>query len=525
MKLRRFAALGNLLLAAVLMLAVWLLLVWVGSRPVFKSLLDLTPQAVNSVDPTTEELLGELRAQHCEIELHLFFPPLPGQAPDEVSRQWLSIRQRLRELTNMLLRRYVWLGGETTKLVAHDLYGDPASAREAAQRFGVSEPDDVVVIAVRRPGKEWRFKKLSLLADLAHIELPELRQGQAPGPRVSVPVLKDFKGELKISSELKTLLVQGVPVVYCLDTYSPDLDLDNTTIGRAYGSLVARLRTLGFEMRRLDFSRSKQVPADATLVVVLEPRREFVELEANALYEYLRRGGRLFLNYSWAGLDDWNPRGGKLGELLSYQVGSQPVYHLIPDTSGHARGAGLDGNDGVARLQLQVSATHPVTRRLATGRPFEVQAARELTQGSQQDGVRFEPLLASGENGWLAQPGEDGRPDNRAPKGQQLREFLLGCSIEVDNVVAGEAAGRAVVISGVFCNNVGFPLFGDLATNVCNWLAERSVLLNIDGGRYRVRAMELQPQQLQRIEVLLLWVVPGLFLLLGILVYWLRRRI
>jgi hypothetical protein len=525
MKLRRFVAFGNLLLAAVLMLAVWVLLVWTASRPVFKALIDLTPQAVNSVDRVTEDLLGELRAQQAEVEFHLFFPPLPGQAADDAGRQWLSIRQRLRELSNVLLRRYVFLGGENTKLIPHDLYADPASAREAAQRFGVSEPDDLIVVAIRQPGKEWRWKKLSLLADLAVIDVPDLRQAPVPGARVSVPVLKDYKGELAISSAMKGLLVQGVPVAYFLTAYSPDLDLTNANIGRAYGLLVQRLAGLGFEWRLLDLSRQKVIPPDAALVVMLEPRRELSELDARALFEYLQRGGRLFVNYSWSGLDDWNPDGGKLGELLGYQVGPRPVYHLIPDPSGRARGPGLDGNDGVARLQLQVSSTHPVTKRLASGRSYEMQSARDLRERSLPAGVRVEPLLATGTFGWLAQPGEDGRPDNRAPKNTRLGQFVLGMSIEVDNLVAGAPPGRAVVASGVFCNNVGFPMFGDLAINVCNWMVERSVLLDIAPNEYRVRALQLAPQQLDRVGALLLWQVPGLFFLLGVVVYVIRRRL
>lgn len=518
----RFAAVGNLLLAAVLMLAVWVMLVWTASRPAFKALIDLTPQAVNSVDPATEELLAELREQQCEVEFHLFFPPLQGQPQDDVGRQWLSIRQRLRELSRLLLRRYVWLGGENTRLIEHDLYGDPASARDAAQKFGVSEPDDVVVVAVRQPGKERRFKKLSLLADLADIELPELRQAPVPGARMSVPTLKDYKGEVAISSAMKGLLVQGVPVAYFYNVYSSDIDFLNPTVGRAYGLLLQRLQGLGFEIRELNLSRQKVVPQDAALVVVLEPRKDFADADAQVLYDYVERGGRLFLNYSWSGAPDWNPTGGKLGELLGYELSVQPVYHLIPDP--RSRGPGLDGNDGVARLQLQLNPNHPVTRRLAqNARPLEVGDARELRDrpGSSAT-LRREPLLQSGQYGWLATPTSNG-PDTRAPR-TGLRPHLVGMGIQVPNRVEGATAGEVVIVSGTFCNNANFPLFGDLATNICNWMAERSVLLDIAANRYRVRAMELQPQQVARIRTFLIYGVPGLFLLLGCVVFFVRRR-
>src|SRR5690606_28109318 len=131
-----------------------------------------------------------------------------------------------------------------------------------------------------------------------------------------------------ISSAMKGLLVQGVPVAYFYNVYSSDIYFLNPTVGRAYGLLLQRLQGLGFEIRELNLSRQKVVPQDAALVVVLEPRKDFADADAQVLYDYVERGGRLFLNYSWSGAPDWNPTGGKLGELLGYELSVQPVYHL-----------------------------------------------------------------------------------------------------------------------------------------------------------------------------------------------------
>jgi hypothetical protein len=67
--------------------------------------------------------------------------------------------------------------------------------------------------------------------------------------------------------------------------------------------------------------------------------------------------------------------------------------------------------------------------------------------------------------------------------------------------------------------------FGDLALNICNWMAERRVLLDIQGSRYEAKHLQLQPQQLARVRWLLVWGVPGTFLLLGLAVFFVRRRV
>ena len=531
MNLRRFRLLGKLLLAALLMLAVWVLLVWVASRPVFKRLIDLTPQRINSVDPVTEDLLAELRAEKVEVEFHLLYPPLEGLAQDQAGQQSLAIRQRLRDLTDLLLRRYQFLGGELVAIHHYDFYRDAAATRKAVQEFAYqAQEGEVVVVAMRQPGKEKRFRKLSLVSDLAVIDLPATQQ-PLPGARMPVPVLKDFKGEEAISSALKSLLVQGIPVVYFLKGYSSTLDFRGTG-GFGYSDFRVVLGRLGFEVKDLSLRETQTVPADAAAVLVMEPTRDFVERDAVALFEYVKRGGRVFVNYVWSNDSESNPTGGKFGELLGYEVGARPVFHLIPDLHGRAGGRGMDGNNGVAKLQLFVSASHPTTRRHAeAGRPFEVAWARELRErpGGPREIVR-EELMRTGPQGWTAVPDANGEPSYRAPA-VGLREFFVGMAFQVNPPASGDNTaipgsprpGQVVVVTGAFCNNAGMPFFGAIALNIVNWMTDRRVLLDIQGSRYEADHLDLKPQQIARIWYLLVCGVPGAFLLLGLVVY-LRRR-
>ena len=532
MNARRFAARANLLVAAVLMLAVWVLLVWVASRPALKTLWDLTPQQVNSIDPATEELLRDLRKEQVAIEFHLFFPRAAGQAQNEEMAQWLRIRSRLQDLTSTLLLRYQWSGGESVKIHRYDLQNDLAATRAAAQAFQYSGEEDAVVVTVQQPGRERRFRSLSLLADLADINLPQLQQNTGPA-QLKVPVLKRFLGEVAISSALKGLLVQGSPVAYVLRGFSSNPSTENTTIGSGYGKFLTGLKALGFELRDLTFSREHVVPRDAALVLVIEPDLEFPDVDALALFDYVKRGGRLFLNYVYSSQPDKNPSGGKLGELLGYELGELPVFHLIPDVGKRTGGPGLDGDVAVARLQLGLNPTHPVTKRLAqAGTPIEVGGAREVRERpAAPGGMRREPLLQTGPYAWLAKTGRDGFADLKAPPRNLLQSYYVGLAIEVDGEPAAAGAapgtpttGQVVIVSGAFCNNSGVEHFGDLGYNICNWMAERRVLMNIQTNQYTPRQMQLQPQQLDRVRWLLFYAVPLGFLCGGLFVIYRRRR-
>jgi hypothetical protein len=523
---RRFGPVVQLAVGGVLLLAFWALLVWVSARPALKALIDLTPQQVNSIDPASEDLLQELRGRKADIEFHLFYPPYAGAATDDWKRQEFRIRDRLRELTRLLLVRYQFLGGESVKIVAHDFYADTQRTREDAQAFGYTDAEsDVLVVAVRLPGRERRFRKLSLPLDLGQIERPN--QGAAPLARGSLPVLKRFVGEEQISSALKGLLVEGTPVAYLLRDFSPLLSLGEVAHG--YSGFLAALAKSGFDVRDWRTSQQAGVPDDAALVIVLEPTADFPERTAQALFDYLRRGGRLLLNHAWSPLPDGNGDGGRLGELLGFELSRQPVFHLIRETTGRTAGRGLDGDPAVAKLQMFVNPLHPTTRRLAqSGRPMELATARAVRErpGAPAQ-VRREALLRTGDQGWLAVTGSDGYPSFRAP-GAALQSFDVAMACEID--VAPDAVrpngpktGQAVVVGGVFCNNAGMALFGDLALNVCNWMAERKALMDLKAPGYEAKYLTLQPQQLARIGWFVVWGVPGAFLLVGVLVF-LRRR-
>lgn len=529
---RRLGQWTHLLVGSALMFAVWVLLVWVGSRPGLKGLIDMSPQQRGTIDPITIELLSELADERVEIEFHTFFrqsyfmreddPRTRGASAEHNQRQ--SILARLRELTSTLLQQYEFWGEDAVRVVEHDMYGDITGTREARSRFGgVDQMDDVLVVSVSRPGHESRWRQLSLEGDLAVVDLPELRQS-SPVPRAQVPVLKDYKGEEAISSALRSLQVQGAPRIYFLQSNSYDLALQGAT-GAGYSRLWQSLTDLGFDPQLLDLSRSAGVPKDAALVAVFEPRREFASSEVRALSQYVRGGGRLFLNYSFSNNASWNPTGGELGELFGFQVGSQPIFHPMRTLDGQ----GVGGDPRVSKLDLVANPRHPITRRIgASNQMLQFDAARALSQlPATPEGVRFDALLQTGPNGWEAKRNEQGYIYD-PPPARFRQPFTVGLLIEVEGDAPADGGerptGLVAVTSGIFCNNLGMAINGALATNIFNFLAERRVLLDIKGSRYVARHIRIGVDQMNNVWWFLVVVVPGSLLAGGLLVFWRRRQ-
>ena len=385
MKLSRLFGYGNLALTAALMLAVWLLLVWVASRPAFKTLIDLTPQRTNSVDPVTEQLLAEIREQKVLVEFHTFWVPVQGQPQDEAQQQALAIGDRLRDLTTVLLRRYAWLGGEAVKVIEHDFFRDMDRIRELAPKFGVTGTDDTVVVTVQMPGRERRHRALSLGGDLGVIDAPGMRQGAQNMPGARVPVLKDYKGEEALSSAIKSLLVEGTPTLYVLDGYRTASIQDATAF--SYSHLMSSLEQEGFKILRLNLAEARAIPADATALALIEPRSEIPETDAELLLAYLRRGGRLFLNVAYVDQpSDWNPTLGTLGQRLGFALGQDLVCNLIPDPN-NPKAPPRHGEHLVQNLTIvDLNPVHPITAAIARAGRYPVVLAATGLRGP--DGIR-----------------------------------------------------------------------------------------------------------------------------------------
>ena len=516
--IRRALGRLNLVLAAVLALATWAVLAALATRPEFKHLADVTPQARFTVSTETRALLDELAANDAKVRIDTFFAAIPrGRTPEE--RALFAIPARVEQLLRDLLKRYEELGGDTVEVVHYDAYRDVEASRARVQELGgVRSAGNFMVVSIGE-----RRRVLQLPTDVATIDNPATRVGAAPGADRALPRLVSFEGEEAISTTIRSLLVEGTPKVYVLTKDQATRSL-TAGVSDSYSELLRALDTEGFDVGVHAIETEPRIPADASVVTLLEPTWRLSDRAQEALIEYVAGGGRLFLNTSWSNVEgpNFNPRFELLGQRFGFEIGDDLVCCLVPDP----RAPGQPGVAGPPATSLSIASLspHPITRPLMEiGRVPQLKSARPIRKRAEppQD-VRFEPLLRTGQWSWLApRDGQQGAILSAPRSGEAFGPRVVGAAIDVDR--GTERSGHVVLISGIAFINAGLGVNGDLALNAFNWLVERNELVTVRGNRYESRRIELTPQQFERSATLLQLWVPGVLLALGLVMFLLRR--
>lgn len=281
-----------------------------------------------------------------------------------------------------------------------------------------------------------------------------------------------------------------------------------------YTGLAVALQHEGYVVRDLVLAAVREVPADASLVLVVAPRRSLRDSALAALERFLERGGGLmvFVEPGTSSgiedlLEDW---GFELPDALVIDPASGPVEGAAPGVNpiayayaDHAITRGLDGNAMTLFLGVRpvVAARKP--------RPED----------------RMQSLVYSSPRSWLTPPSaaiERGaapvRPEGTLPSRHPL--------VAAGRYPRGDREARIVVFgdSAMASNQYLRALYNlDLVMNAAHWAAERELALTRRPKALTPRSEPLTPQQTLVMLYGVGLLLPEL-LLIGAAIAWLRRR-
>jgi hypothetical protein len=392
-------------------------------------------------------------------------------------------------------------------------YLDVYQNRREAEPLGLDQPDVILLLA--------GDQRTALAVDDLY-RITRDKDGK--------PVRTAFLGEKELTARLLDVSSPERKKIYFLAGHG-ELRPDETDGNRGLTVIRDQLRVRNFEVDGLDLSVARKIPADASLLVAVAPQSRFTPVEQELLRDYLRaNAGRLLLFLAPGfshGLEDL---------LLDWGV-------LVDDDLVYDTGP-ANVSDAGDLVILAFDKTHPVTQtlisynfKLLLGRTRTVRPDPGRATGN---GLNTVTLAATSPTAWgevsyrdLSQLPQFNRGIDIAPLPGMDPKDRLGVVVASerlavrDNLPFSVRGGRLVVFgTGDLPVNNRIVNAGNLNLflNAVNWTVDRDTQLNIPARPIERFQLALSADVFLKLRYALLFVLPGIAGLLGLAVYWARRR-
>lgn len=456
---------------------------------------DLTQSNQYSLSPETMAYIADIVGEPDSPPVNIYVT-LPRDSDQQ------GIQEVVRDIER-LLREFEYASRKDGKphiiIEAVDIFQQRAKAQELREKFNVNDITTAMVIS-----QGDRFRPIPVK------DLYEWKNNEATA----------FLGERVVASALLGVTSKKAEKVYFVlghGEMKPDDINPNDGISEAVNAL--RQRNLIPEPLTL-FNGA--VPDDAALVVIVGPQKPFLPQEIEALRRYLEdRNGRVLVFL--------DPRQEHGLDQLFYEWGLYSDDRLILDL---AQGALSGGGDVV----FATFADHPITRSLAendlptlfgptrpmrrdVGGPLDERlVVRELILSSPQSWGEADFRDADGERSKRFDPTRDIQgPLSVAALAERSAGAQLGISLQGGRLLAVGSTGMI--------SNQRFHVLGNewLFLNMVNWMLNQDTRLNVAPRPVSTFSLAITKDDYARIGFYFA-ILPTAVALMGILVFWVRRR-
>ncbi len=482
----------NLVLQAVLFLTLFGGLNYLARN--HPSRYDLTARHRYSLSPETKAYLGNL-AQPTRVVVTI--------TPDSENPGNL---QAYRDVSG-LLREYAYETENSPSGRITVEYLDVYKNRHKAEEYGIESPEIVVVICGE--------KRRALTVD----DLYSMKDKQREA----------FQGEQALTAALLEVSSQGRKKIYFLTGHG-ELNPEDIDPVRGLSALKDQLHARNFDVDRLDLATAGKIPADAALIVAVAPEVGYTAAEQEMLRQYLGAGAGRFIGL----LAPAQPHG-LASLLLDWGV-------LVDDDVVYDPAAGFMTEEG--DLILKLFQPHPITQALIDREmPLRIGQARSVRPDPGRKlggGLTVTTLAVTSKEAW----GEVSYRLHNAPEynpGYDIKNDRpgleppdhLGVIIASERVAARagldfSVRGGRIVVFGtgdlIANNRIALPGNLDIFLSAVNWAVDRDTQFNIPVRPIERFQLSLSASELSRLRSVLLLGLPGAVLLLGLIVYWTRRR-
>jgi ABC-type uncharacterized transport system involved in gliding motility auxiliary subunit len=450
---------------------------------------DITEGRQYALSPETISYIGEL-----DEPIRIIVTLSGNENDSEMGASYTDVRNLIKEYK--YTAQLTGAGPIEAEYV--NVYQQQRLAQELVEEFGISQPN-LIIFATEQ-------KHRTIVID----ELYESEKMEKTA----------FRGEQMFTSAILDVSSPKNTTIYFLKGHG-ERDPNNVDPIAGLSQLTQQLDQRNFDIKSLDLTiPDANIPDDADLIVLAGPRQPLMAREVNMLEDYLNNNaGRLIVLIDPA-------INNNLGDLF-FQWGVLAEDMLMLDTGADSM---MNGGDLLIR---RFDPEHPITESLAKNsesivvgfsRPIRADIGAPL-----DDRLSVTPIVGGSETSWgerfYQDPklmGYDEGVDLKGPVSiVVVSERSVSSDLGID--IPG---GRLVVFgSSELITNSRLTILGNftLFLNTINWSLDRNNLLSIDPKPIQKLHITLSQEEMTKLRLAILLILPGCCALFGTFVYWLRR--
>ena len=403
-----------------------------------------------------------------------------------------------------LLTEIQYSGRERVVIESIDPTRDLVRMRELQAKYKFTHADNLIILDY-----DGHFRFLEI-AEMADFDMRPATQGEPPR-------LTAFRGEQVLTSAFIGLLRPESQVVYFLQGHGEPPLGDASPIS----VLADYIEKQNAKTATLSLASSDAIPADAAAVVALAPKYDLDVRETAILSAWLKQHGRLLV------LLDPDAKTPLLNSVLASNG-------IVPRDDRVLRTVKLPFTIGILReVTGEILPTTEFTRRLEGTTVLFAGATQSLgleQESAEKQKIRLRPLIQAAEEFW----GETKYAPNQ-PQGVRYEDGIdhgqplyVAASADrggvEDDRVEVQTSSLIVVGSSQFAFDVSAtPQGTDFILSSINSLLDRGRLSGVTAKSVTHFALNLTEDQLGRIALFTMLVLPALSAFIGVFVWWRRR--
>ena len=283
---------------------------------------------------------------------------------------------------------------------------------------------------------------------------------------------------------------------------------------RQYGLMLAAfLQIEGYKCEEMNMG-TEGIPEDADIIVSIVPMYDYTKNEIKLLEEFFDRGGKLVV----MGREGMQPLANLDALLLEWGIKINYDYVVeLDENSSIPNYAGA-----LAVPVAKYDQQHTITEKLASSElPLVMPNTTSVSVVKSTNGSETTRLITTSEKAYSKksletlekEPGDESGPLGLAAISINMEEKSSGV------MVIGSVDG----ILGQIYENSGNYLNIDFLLNSLSYLGGADQSMDIRAKQITPEEMIVTQQQYKVINIVLVWIIPVVIILLGIVI-WLRRR-